>query len=34
MHCASPQTAEILDSLITDIQARGLTLTSVSALLR
>jgi peptidoglycan/xylan/chitin deacetylase (PgdA/CDA1 family) len=34
MHCASPQTAEVLDSLITDIQARGLTLTSVSALLR
>jgi peptidoglycan/xylan/chitin deacetylase (PgdA/CDA1 family) len=34
MHCASPQTAEILDSLINEIQARGLTLTPVSSLLR
>ncbi len=34
MHCGSPQTAEILDQLITDIQSLGLTLTTVSNLLR
>jgi peptidoglycan/xylan/chitin deacetylase (PgdA/CDA1 family) len=33
-HCGSPQTAEVLDQLITDLQGRGLTLTTVSNLLR
>jgi peptidoglycan/xylan/chitin deacetylase (PgdA/CDA1 family) len=33
-HCGSPQTAEILDRLISDIQARGLRITTVSDLLR
>lgn len=33
-HCGSPQTAEVLDQLIADLQGRGLTLTTVSNLLR
>jgi peptidoglycan/xylan/chitin deacetylase (PgdA/CDA1 family) len=29
-HCGSPQTAEVLDQEITELQAKGLTITTVS----